>query len=301
MLKINEITNRIDGARAQVDAWFAIRNTREGRRMVTAARKRHAAMSVAMGGGAHPYFLTAQASSVKLSHNAHITAWEQVVMYLSAHRLSGLVNLCPNSTPECRAGCLEDSGHLAMEHAKIAMRCRTRMLVEETAQALILIGAETERHAVRIHACGKTMAERLNGTSDIPWEQNAWFLNMLRQLGVDQHFDYTKNHARTSTAAYYLAPSATERTTPAAMVPGMVVVVDVKRGQALPDTFHGFPVIDGDHENGDLRFLDVKRPDAIVLLRAKGPLQGVAGRPDGFVKRATDLVTRVELLSRRAA
>ena len=298
MLKVHNITTLIDHAEPEVRAWFASRTTKCGRRRLAEARQLHSALSIAMGGGRKPYFLTMQESSAKLAHNAHITAWEQVVMYLSAHRLSGVVNFCPDSTPECRAGCLEDSGHLAMDHAKVAMRCRSIMLAEHTADALILIVAETERNAKRVHACGKSMAQRLNGTSDQPWERNAWFLTMLREAGTDQHFDYTKTHTRVSTEQYYLAPSATERTTEYRA--GMVVVVDVKRGHDLPTSFHGFPVIDGDHENGDLRFLDQARPDAIVLIRAKGHLVGVKGRERGFVKRATDLVTMVELSARAA-
>lgn len=250
------------------------------------ARRVHSRISVSMGGGRNPYLFAVQAAVAKLGHNAHITEWEQIIMYLAAEKSSGVANLCPWATPQCVAGCLQTSGHLGMTHGQTAMAVRTVFLTQDPFHFVVKLLTETRAHAARIHGCGKSMAQRLNGTSDIPWERCEWLLAMLRDEGVDQHFDYTKGHRRVSTDAYYLAKSATEHTGVGDVEPGMVVVTDAKRGEALPETWGGWPVIDGDNDNGDLRFLDRNRPDAIVLLRGKGDLRGVQGEVDSFVKPA---------------
>ena len=59
----------------------------------------------------------------------------------------------------------------------------------------------------------------------------------------------------------------------------VAVVFDTRKGQPLPTTWHGVPVIDGDQH--DLRFLD--NPNSVVGLRAKGPAKKDAF---GFVQIA---------------
>lgn len=244
-----------------------------------------AAISVKAGGGKTPYLLARQDAVAKLGHNAHITEWEQVIMYLSAEKSSGVANLCPWATPQCVAGCLQSSGHLGMSHGQTAMLARTLFMLADPFGFLVTLIKELRNHAKRIHGCGKRIVARLNGTSDIPWERLPWLTAALDDI-VDMRFDYTKGHRRESTDAYYLAKSVTEKMLPEAVEPGMVVVTDAKRGDTLPDTWAGMPVIDGDHENGDLRFLDRARPDAVVLLRGKGDLRGVDGDVYSFVKPA---------------
>lgn len=59
----------------------------------------------------------------------------------------------------------------------------------------------------------------------------------------------------------------------------MAVVFSTRKGEPLPETWHGFRVIDGDES--DLRFTD---PAGVVVgLRAKGDAKGEAS---GFVQIA---------------
>ena len=60
----------------------------------------------------------------------------------------------------------------------------------------------------------------------------------------------------------------------------VTIVLPVKRGHALPATWHGIDVVDGDET--DERFLDA--PGVIVALRAKGDAKHDVS---GFVRKLT--------------
>ena len=275
---------KLNAVRSDVEAWWEIRHTKAGKEALYAARFTQSLISQRMGGGVNPFQWTRQEDVAKTrDHNGN--EWVQGILYGSAAKSSGLVNSCAWSTPECRAGCLQTSGHLGMSNGQIAMHCRSEFWWHHTFDAAITLLDETERHARRIHKCGKKVAQRLNGTTDFPWEQALWYMDMLRGAGVDIHFDYTKGWRREGNANYYLAYSVTERHTYDQIRPLSVVVVDAVKGMKLPPKWAGMPVIDGDLTNGDLRFLDpYTNPDAVVLLRKKGNLRNVLGSEDGFVK-----------------
>jgi hypothetical protein len=111
---------------------------------------------------------------------------------------------------------------------------------------------------------------RLNGTSDLPWLG----MRMAEEFPGVQFYDYTKipnAHLRTS-PNYHITFSKSEVNAGecfSALTKGIsvAVVFAVKKGRALPATYGGWNVVDGDLS--DLRFLDPK--GVIVGLRAKGP------------------------------
>jgi len=275
---------QLNAIKAEVFAWWLTRHTKAGRETLYAARFTQSLISQRLGGGVNPFQWTRQEDVAKTrDHNG--TAWEQGILYSAAAKSGGFVNSCAWSTHDCRAGCLQTSGHLGMSNGQIAMACRSEFWWLHTFEAAITLLDETERQARRIKACGKKVAQRLNGTTDFPWEQAQWFLDLLREAGVDIHFDYTKGWRRTGSEHYYLAYSVTEKHTYDQIVPLSVVIVDAVKGMKLPPMWAGMPVIDGDLTNGDLRFLDPQtNPDAVVLLRKKGNLRNVLGSENGFVK-----------------
>lgn len=293
IMQMPELVGKINDLRPIVEWWWNNRHTTAGKAMLAAEKQDFSKLSVSHGGGIEPFYGSRQGSVAKTKHNAHITSWEQVVTFLSAANFSRLVNLCPHSTPECREHCLgHTSGRMPMSNNRIAQRVRTIHLVQHTLGSLIVQLDEAERHARRVHKCGKLCAYRLNGDSDVRWEQASWFLVLLHDAGVDQLFDYTKDHARLDSTEfltlpsqgvrYYLAPSATEYTQPHDLRGGMVVVVDIGPNDPIPDSYCGFDTIDGDWDNGDLRFLDDQ--DKLTLIRAKGSLKAVSGSWDSFCK-----------------
>ena len=293
IMQMPELIDRINALRPIVEWWVSIKNTPTGKAILAAEKGQFSLLSLSKGGGVNPFYGSQQATVAKTTHNKHITSWEQVVTFLEASNFSGFVNLCPHSTPQCREHCLgHTSGHMPYRNNRIAQRVRTEQLVDKTFGSLIILLDELERHAKRIHKKGKLATWRPNGDSDIPWELAAWFLSLVHGVGIDQIFDYTKNHARLLSIAvlmlpsqsirYYLAPSATERTLPSQLRGGMVVIVDIEENDPIPATYGDFETIDGDWDNGDLRFLD--DPTKLVLIRKKGSLRKITGSWDGFCK-----------------
>lgn len=261
---------------------------------VRAARAVFAALSVKNGGGKKPTLLTRQDASAKLSHNANGQhELEQSVMYLQPHTLSRLVSICPFSTPQCRATCLESSGRLGMDSGEIAKLTRTELLAIDPRSFLVCLMHEVKLHADRIHKCGKRFVLRLNGTADVQWQTVTGLRRLLTVAGVDHFQDYTKKRDGRSLpgtpnlAPWHVTRSATERTKPEQLTPGMAVLVDVKPTQSMPDRIPGcsLPVIDGDRLHGDLRILDKgANPRAIVALRAKGKARQLTPGAGSFVK-----------------
>jgi hypothetical protein len=291
MLTTPQLINLLASVEADVCAWHDTRHTADGRATIATCKAEFASFSVAQGGGRNPYFLTRADHSAKLGHNK-ADAIEQVVMYQAAHRLSGVVNVCAMSTKGCRAGCLGvNAGRMVYDQVKRAQVIRTRFMVENPFAFFVCLLAEVDLHNKRVGRKGKTLAVRLNGTSDIPWEQLPWFVQLVTSV-AERMFDYTKYRTRRGRLApnYTAHYSVSERDSYSDVQPGDVVVVDQQQGTSregrpLPETWAGMPVIDGDYEHGDMRFLDSERPDAVVLLRAKGKVcKSMIGSESGFVK-----------------
>jgi len=131
---------------------------------------------------------------------------------------------------------------------------------------------------------------RLNGTSDLPWENLGGQLgvNLIKRFPEIPFYDYTKNPARVRAwlegrmpANYSLTFSRSECNGETALElakagANVAVVFATKKGKTLPAEWAGRPVVDGD--TNDLRFLD--GPGRIVGLRAKGKAKKDAS---GFV------------------
>lgn len=193
---------------------------------------------------------------------------------------SGAWNVCQWSTPQCEAACVLTARYRSVHEARIV---RTAFIAEHTAAAVALIVGEL-RAAVAKHG---RIGFRPNAASDLRWERIA--PDVLRVDGVDV-YDYTKAPARQRDAlegAYRLVYSVSERerSTREALDylrsgGNAAVVFDTRKGEALPATWHGFQVVDGDVT--DARFTDPH--GTVVGLRAKGKARGRTGTEDGFVK-----------------
>jgi len=261
------------------------------------ARAAFSQISQQAGGGKTPALLTGQDSSAKLSHNGQ-DYW-QAVQYLAPANESGIANVCPWSTRGCRALCLSTSGRLGFDAGQIAMTARVTFLIQQPLMYLAQLLAEISKHAKKASSKGATFVLRLNGTSDLLWDSIAGLAELIRETATAagqsaMHFqDYSKRPAALAAAAnssgWHVTVSATERQQTASdFLAGMAVVVDVDRGQPLPETFAGRSVIDGDLTHGDLRILDRQQDaTAVVLLRAKGKARKAAAGRDQFVKPAT--------------
>lgn len=190
---------------------------------------------------------------------------------LAPARESGF-NVCPHSTPLCRAGCVAFAGKGELPRIQAARIAKTQFLAKHPLSFLRLLQAEIER-AIERH--DEQIGVRLNTFSDIPWERVAPQLLASFHPKEVLFYDYTKDWSRESIAIYHLTYSASERTSEAAIEAAccagrnVAVVFDTKRGHELPRTHLGIPVIDADES--DDRTADPR--GVIVGLRAKGRMR----------------------------
>lgn len=182
------------------------------------------------------------------------------------------VNVCPLASLGCALACLSTSGQSGMPAQQRAQSVRTALLIAHPAIFGTLLGAEIRR-AIRRHG---RINLRLNTTSDIRWELVApEMVSALAGAGVIL-YDYTawSPDDRAPSADYSLTYSAKEVThTSDEYLTGILAAggnvampFTTRRGEALPETWNGYPVIDGDLS--DERRSDP--PGVIVGLRAKG-------------------------------
>jgi hypothetical protein len=174
-------------------------------------------------------------------------------------------NVCPAHSKGCAAACLYWSGRGRMMQTRIARIAKTHLWVDEPDVFLALLKGDLawlKREARRREL---KAACRLNVTSDISWET----CDVVEQFPEIQFYDYTKRRDRNVPQGnYHLTFSRSESN-------GTLVIPTLETGRNvsivfhpdLPDSYRGYPVIDGDLH--DCRFLD-PRP-VIVGLRAKGP------------------------------
>ena len=202
------------------------------------------------------------------------------IHYMAPHTLSG-VNLCPHASAGCIALCLgEHSGKAVMFSSVLKSRIAKAQWFMKDRKAYI---AEL-RKAIRA-AQRKAKREdlglcvRLNGATDIAWERSG----LMQEFPGVQFVDYTKNVKRALAprpANYHLTFSRSESNEADCLrvleAGGTVAVVF---SGLRPQTYLGFPVVDGDAH--DLRHLDPA--GSIIALSPKG--RPAKSDRSGFVVR----------------
>lgn len=231
------------------------------------------------------------AKTVKGQARGFMTA----VLYLASGDLSG-TELCPSADlAGCKAGCLNTAGRGGMaagnatfaapngdtlpdntvQRARLA---RTARFNGDRAAFMADLCAEIRRFVRKAERAGLVPVVRLNGTSDIRWEDipAGDHPHIFAAFSTVQFYDYTKlpNRRRAlGIANYSLTFSYSHRAEFAPMVVKALATYGngvnyaaVFAGRALPDSFLGRDVVNGDES--DLRFLD---PVGVVVgLTAKG-------------------------------
>jgi hypothetical protein len=205
--------------------------------------------------------------------------WLTGILYLAPYTLSGR-NVCSHASPHCAEDCLNLSGMGVFDNVQQA-RIRKTQLFHASPKAFVE-GLDGDIGRARRKADRMTLrlALRLNGLSDLPWEN----LGGERKVSLmERHpdltfYDYTKNPHRM--AAYldgkmpenykltFSRSEVNEDIADAFVRRGgnVAAVFSTKKKDTLPDSYLGAPVIDGDTH--DLRFLDPR--GVVVGLRAKG-------------------------------
>jgi hypothetical protein len=203
------------------------------------------------------------------------------ILYLTPGR-SGAdkIDLCPSASTECRGACLAFSGRAGIYPTIRQARDRRRSFFLNNRDGFF---AQVKKEITSLIKSavrrGETPVIRLNGTSDILWEdirETGTGKNLFEIFGKIQFYDYTKIPNRKSTYKnYHLTFSwsgSNREESGQALKSGLNLAIPfaVGRGKPLPKTHEidgiSYRVLDGDIS--DLRFLDRGKPK-IIGLRVK--------------------------------
>jgi hypothetical protein len=197
--------------------------------------------------------------SAKMIKNMKVSNNMTYAIYLAPAMVSGY-NVCPNSTPECRLGCLATSGRAGMdilsgkgmvERARIK---KTKLFHEENDFFMDWLFKELTLAKAKANRKGFDFSVRLNATSDIDWQNVKRNGKNVFEMFPDVNFyDYTKNPTKFIDKAenYHLTFSYSGHNV--AMCEKLLnkgfnvaTVFNVKSEKHLPKTFMGYNVINGD-------------------------------------------------------
>ena len=203
--------------------------------------------------------------------------YKTLICYMSPHKQNTFGrNLCPKATAGCMASCLFTAGRGAFSNVKIGRLRKSEFFLSNKELFMEQLVTEIKK-AIR-NKKDKNICVRLNGTTDVPFEniKVGGFDNIMSMFPNVQFYDYTKVFARLKKELpknYHLTFSRAEtesnhKETLLALQMGfnVAVVFNVKDETELPSQYQGFKVINGDMH--DLTFLHDK--NTIIGLKAKG-------------------------------
>lgn len=191
------------------------------------------------------------------------------ILYLSPVSLSGY-QTCPQASAGCAAACLNTAGMGIYNNVQEARKQKTRRFFENRKQFLSDLQLELHIFKRFCKKLGKIPVIRLNGTSDLSWEN----LSTIIQDNPDVIFyDYTKVFSRMKKFLrgemppnYHLTFSMSEvnfeQCLEVLKLGGNVAMVfdahGVKKAdRVFPPHFLGYKIVDGDKH--DLRFLEAPK------------------------------------------
>lgn len=209
------------------------------------------------------------AKTIKGDGSEYLTA----IMYMLPWKSAG-INVCPMAeVAACVDGCLNSAGRGQMNSVQAARARKTEWFAKDRDGFMRQLVDDVQRF---IKYCAKKNIQpcvRLNGTSDIRWENiKVDGVSLMEMFPQVQWYDYTKISNRKVPANYHLTFSYSAanplyaKHVKQALINRMNIAVVFRHKVSIPKRFLGLPTIDGDRD--DLRFLDPR--DSIVALYAKG-------------------------------
>lgn len=195
-------------------------------------------------------------SSAKIIKSKIVSKVYTYIVYLSPAGTSGY-QVCPNATKECMMGCLSNSGRVKVEEyagksvIKKARIKKTKLFFEQQEFFMRWMVAEIISYQKKAEKDGYAFSCRLNGTSDIDWTEIYLDGKNIFEIFPDvQFYDYTKDAKRFVNMPdnYHLTFSYSGRNEAMSkklLAQGFNVAV-VFDTPDFPETWNGFPVINGD-------------------------------------------------------
>lgn len=201
------------------------------------------------------------------------------ILYLAPYKTISIYNTCSMAhIAGCDIACLYSAGRGAYSSVQKARINKTNWFYQDRKGFMIQLIKNINSLIYTAKKQGLTPLIRLNGTSDIKWENvmlvhNGEHYNNIMELFPDvQFYDYTKiinrdniPHNYDLTFSYSGKPEFIKYVNKA-IIKGMRIAVVFKDKHNLPNEFMGLTVVNGD--NSDIRHLDDN--GVIVALYAKG-------------------------------
>jgi len=209
--------------------------------------------------------------NAKTAKNSQFDEYLSAILHLAPFNLSGY-NVCPAASKGCAMACLNTAGRGRFDNVQQARIRKTKLFYSNRNEFILLLVKDITALVRKAIKLNKKPVVRLNGTSDIDWENIEIIggLNIFDYFPDVQFYDYTKRPDRVVTNTYpnyHITFSMSE-------VNEIVALRLAKRGynvavvfNSIPNNWQGLNVINGD--NHDLRFLEGYQ-GAIIGLKAKG-------------------------------
>lgn len=212
------------------------------------------------------------------------------ILYLAPSDISGN-QVCPMAKlANCEKACLYTAGRGAFNSIQQARINKTKRFFNDRDNFMLDLEHSINAVVRKARKAGLTPLIRLNGTSDIVWENIAFrgFKNVFEAYPDVQFYDYTKIPTRKNIPSNYDLTFSYSgvKSYQGAVAKAMLndklarIAVVFDKVENIPATFMNREVVGGD--NSDVRHLDAT--NSIVALYAKG-----AARKDitGFVVRGS--------------
>lgn len=204
------------------------------------------------------------------------------ILYLMPAMKSGVQLCAMAATAGCETGCLFSAGRGAMSNVMLSRLRKTLYFNQHRTAFMAQLALEIQAKRKKTIGQGFDLVVRLNGTSDIRWENIALPYhkaeNIMALFPDVQFYDYTKLSNRKNVPSNYdltfsySGVEAYQSYVAKAVAKGDRIAVVfrnraiVERILANGETFLGLSVVDGD--DTDIRHLDAK--GVVVALYAKG-------------------------------
>ena len=183
--------------------------------------------------------------------------YKTAILYLAPSTQSGF-QVCPMASEGCKNACLYTAGHGAFSNVQQGRINKTRWFMQDRQSFLTQLKKEISNHIKNCDKKGYIPCVRLNGTSDISWEN----YDIIQAFPNVQFYDYTKIYKRALKyvngqypSNYHITYSLNEDNKKEAFeilkLRGNISAVFRKY---LPKTYQGYTVINAD--DTDLRFTD---------------------------------------------
>lgn len=203
--------------------------------------------------------------------------------------LTGILYLAPATTTtyntcsmaeiaQCSKACLYSAGRGAFNSVQQGRINKTIWYFEERTTFMVRLYKNILNLIVKANKLGLIPLIRLNGTSDIRWENvpltidGVYYVNIMAAFPTVDFYDYTKDVNRDNIPVNYdLTFSYSgvlkyQKYVNIALSKGMRIAAVFRSKDIIPNKFMGLDVIGGD--NSDIRHVEPK--NTIVALYAKG-------------------------------